>query len=164
MQGFLIAAGGPRLLLVDLTNQFFQLWFVLYVARSARPLVVNHPRRFGLAHPLARNLTHNLAAWLRTRFQVNLVSAEQIQFNEFLPRIPEISYVASVRLEPLGALSVLQLDLGLAPPIIDLLLGGRGTTSPWQLTYHRGIDCRERGGDRLPRADDCLAAGGVSNT
>jgi flagellar motor switch protein FliM len=74
----------------------------------------------------ARNLTHNLAAWLRTRFQVNLVSAEQIQFNEFLLRIPEISYVASVRLEPLGALSVLQLDLALAPPVIDLLLGGEG--------------------------------------
>src|SRR6202789_1057993 len=78
----------------------------------------------------ARNLTHNLAAWLRTRFQVNLVSAEQIQFNEFVMRIPEISYVASVRLEPLGALSVLQLDLGLAPPIIDLLLGGEGKDGP----------------------------------
>lgn len=74
----------------------------------------------------ARNLTHNLSAWLRTRFQVNLVSAEQILFNEFLLRIPEISYVASVRLEPLGALSVMQIDLGLAPPIIDLLLGGEG--------------------------------------
>src|SRR5579863_3397341 len=78
----------------------------------------------------ARNLTHNLAAWLRTRFQVNLVSAEQIPFNEFLLRIPEISYVASVRLEPLGALSVLQLDLALAPPIIDLLLGGDGREGP----------------------------------
>jgi flagellar motor switch protein FliM len=78
----------------------------------------------------ARNLTHNLAAWLRTRFQVNLVSAEQIQFNEFLLRIPEISYVSSVRLEPLGALSVLQLDLALAPPIIDLLLGGEGKDGP----------------------------------
>jgi flagellar motor switch protein FliM len=74
----------------------------------------------------ARNLTHNMAAWLRTRFQVNLVSAEQIPFNEFLLRIPEISYVASVRLEPLGAIAVLQLDLALAPPIIDLLLGGEG--------------------------------------
>src|ERR1700744_2700287 len=78
----------------------------------------------------ARNLTHNLAAWLRTKFQVNLVSAEQIPFNEFLLRIPEISYVASVRLEPLGALSVLQLDLALAPPIIDLLLGGEGRDGP----------------------------------
>jgi len=78
----------------------------------------------------ARNLTHNLGAWLRTRFQVNLVSAEQIQFNEFLLRIPEISYVASVRLEPLGAVAVLQLDLGLAPPVIDLLLGGDGKDGP----------------------------------
>jgi flagellar motor switch protein FliM len=78
----------------------------------------------------ARNLTHNLAAWLRTRFQVNLVSAEQIPFNEFLLRIPEISYVASVRMDPLGALAVLQLDLALAPPIIDLLLGGEGRDGP----------------------------------
>jgi flagellar motor switch protein FliM len=74
----------------------------------------------------ARNLTHNLAASLRSRFQVNLVSAEQIPFSEFLLRIPEINYVASVRLEPLGALSVLQLEMSLAPPVIDLLLGGEG--------------------------------------
>jgi flagellar motor switch protein FliM len=78
----------------------------------------------------ARNLTHNLAASLRSRFQVNLVSAEQIPFNEFLMRIPEINYVASVRLDPLGALSVLQLEMALAPPIIDLLLGGEGKEGP----------------------------------
>lgn len=78
----------------------------------------------------ARNLTHNLSAWLRTRLQVNLVSAEQITFNEFLLRIPEISYVSSVRLEPLGALSVLQLDLAIAPSMIDLLLGGEGQPAP----------------------------------
>lgn len=74
----------------------------------------------------ARNLTHNLGAWLRSVFQVNLVSAEQMPFNEFMLRIPEVAYVGSVRLEPLGALSVLQLDLSLAPPMIDLLLGGEG--------------------------------------
>ena len=74
----------------------------------------------------ARNLAHNLGVWLRSRFQVNLVSAEQMPFSEFLLRIPELSYVSSVRLEPLGALSVLQLDLALAPPMIDLLLGGEG--------------------------------------
>jgi flagellar motor switch protein FliM len=38
--------------------------------------------------------------------------------------------VASVRLEPLGAISVLQLDLALAPPVIDLLLGGEGKDGP----------------------------------
>jgi len=78
----------------------------------------------------ARNLTHNLTASLRTRFQVNLVSAEQIPFNEFLLRIPEISYVVSVRLDPLGALAVLQLEMSLAPPIVDLLLGGDGREGP----------------------------------
>ncbi len=94
---------------------------------SAGQISTEQMRAISLLNDLfARNLTHNLAAWLRTRFQVNLVSAEQIHFNEFLLRIPEISYVASVRLEPLGAVSVLQLDLALAPPIIDLLLGGDG--------------------------------------
>ncbi|MGA2250424.1 flagellar motor switch protein FliM [Terracidiphilus sp.] len=74
----------------------------------------------------ARNLTHNLAAWLRTRFHVSLVSAEQIPFNDFLLRIPEVNYMAAVRLEPLGSLSLIQMEMGLVPPIIDLLLGGEG--------------------------------------
>jgi flagellar motor switch protein FliM len=100
---------------------------VPYNFSSAGQISTDQLRAISMLNDLfARNLTHNLAAWLRTRFQVNLVSAEQIPFNEFLLRIPEISYVASVRLEPLGALSVLQLDLALAPPIVDLLLGGDG--------------------------------------
>ena len=104
---------------------------VPYNFSSAGQISTDQLRAISMLNDLfARNLTHNLAAWLRTRFQVNLVSAEQIQFNEFLLRIPEISYVASVRLEPLGALSVLQLDLALAPPIIDLLFGGEGRDGP----------------------------------
>ncbi len=104
---------------------------VPYNFSSAGQISTDQLRAISMLNDLfARNLTHNLAAWLRTRFQVNLVSAEQIQFNEFLLRIPEISYVASVRLEPLGALSVLQLDLALAPPMIDLLLGGEGKDGP----------------------------------
>jgi len=104
---------------------------VPYSFSSAGQISTEQLRAISMLNDLfARNLTHNLAAWLRTRFQVNLVSAEQIPFNEFLLRIPEISYVASVRLEPLGALSVMQLDLALAPPIIDLLLGGEGRDGP----------------------------------
>ena len=104
---------------------------VPYNFSSAGQISNDQMRAISLLNDLfARNLTHNLAAWLRTRLQVNLVSAEQIQFNDFVLRIPEVSYVASVRLEPLGALSVLQLDLALAPPIIDLLLGGEGKDGP----------------------------------
>src|SRR5579863_6089179 len=104
---------------------------VPYNFASAGQISTEQLRAISMLNDLfARNLTHNLAAWLRTRFQVNLVSAEQIQFNEFLLRIPEISYVASVRLEPLGAVSILQLDLALGPPVIDLLLGGDGRDGP----------------------------------
>ncbi|MFT4111562.1 flagellar motor switch protein FliM [Silvibacterium sp.] len=74
----------------------------------------------------ARNLTHYLSVWLRSPFQVTLVSAEQIPFNEFIARIPDLSYVCSVRLEPLRAISVLMMEMTPAPPIIDLLLGGQG--------------------------------------
>jgi len=74
----------------------------------------------------ARNLTHNLGAYLRCHFQVALASAEQLPYSEFIERIPEICYVASVRLEPLGAICGLELDLALALPMIDLLLGGEG--------------------------------------
>jgi|SRR5271165_2266012 len=102
-----------------------------YSFASAGQISTEQLRAISMLNDLfARNLTHNLAAWLRTRFQVNLVSAEQIPFNEFMLRIPEIGYVASVRLEPLGALSVLQLEMSLAPPVIDLLLGGDGKEGP----------------------------------
>ena len=83
----------------------------------------------------ARNLTHHLGAWFRSRVQVSLVSAEQIPFSEFLQRIPELAYVCSVRLDPLRAVSVLQMDLTTAPLMIDLLLGGDGKPSaPRELT------------------------------
>lgn len=104
---------------------------VPYRFSSAGQISTEQLRAISMLNDLfARNLTHNLSASLRARFQVNLVSAEQIPFNDFLLRIPEISYVASVRLEPLGALSILQLEMSLAPPIIDLLLGGEGKEGP----------------------------------
>jgi flagellar motor switch protein FliM len=102
-----------------------------YNFASAGQISTDQLRAISMLNDLfARNLTHNLSAWLRTRLQVNLVSAEQITFNDFLLRIPEISYVSSVRLEPLGAVSVLQLDLAIAPAVIDLLLGGEGQAAP----------------------------------
>uniref|UniRef100_E6PZF6 Flagellar motor switch protein FliM n=1 Tax=mine drainage metagenome TaxID=410659 RepID=E6PZF6_9ZZZZ len=102
-----------------------------YNFASAGQISTDQLRAISMLNDLfARNLTHNLSAWLRTRLQVNLVSAEQITFNEFLLRIPEIAYVSSVRLEPLGALSVLHLDLAVAPPMVDLLLGGEGQPGP----------------------------------
>jgi flagellar motor switch protein FliM len=74
----------------------------------------------------ARNLTHSLGAYLRVVFAVALVSAEHLTYHEFLERIPETTYLASCILEPMGVSGALQLDLKVAFPIVDLLLGGEG--------------------------------------
>lgn len=74
----------------------------------------------------ARNLTHSLGAYLRVVFAAALVSAEHLTFREFLQRIPETTYLASCRLDPMQAYAALQFDLKIAFPIIDLLLGGEG--------------------------------------
>ena len=75
----------------------------------------------------ARNLMHTVGAWLRTEFEVQLVSGEQMAYAEFVERVTERTYLTSMRLEPLGAPGLLELDLTLASPIVDLLLGGRGS-------------------------------------
>lgn len=76
----------------------------------------------------ARNLTNSLGAYLRVIFETNLVSVEQLTFREFLARIPDVAYCASFQLKPLNATAALEIDLPLAFPIIDLLLGGQGTS------------------------------------
>jgi flagellar motor switch protein FliM len=75
----------------------------------------------------ARSLTHSLGAYLRIVFNATLVSAENLSYREFLQRIPETTYLASCKLDPMGVSGALQLDLKVAFPIIDLLLGGQGT-------------------------------------
>jgi flagellar motor switch protein FliM len=74
----------------------------------------------------ARSLTHSLEAYLRVVFTATLVSAEHLTYREFLERIPETTYLASCKLEPMEVKGALQLDLKVAFPIIDLLLGGEG--------------------------------------
>jgi flagellar motor switch protein FliM len=74
----------------------------------------------------ARSLTQSLGAYLRVIFAATLVSAEHLTYREFLERIPETTYLAACKLEPMGVQGALQLDLKILFPIIDLLLGGEG--------------------------------------
>jgi flagellar motor switch protein FliM len=72
---------------------------------------------------------HAAGAWLRTEIEVMLVSGEQMVYTEFVERIPDETYVCSIRLEPWGAIGLMELELSLALSIVDLLLGGTGTTA-----------------------------------
>jgi flagellar motor switch protein FliM len=78
----------------------------------------------------ARNLTHALGAYLRVVFAATLVSAEHLSFREVLDSLPETTYLASCRVNPLQLPAALQLDLKVAFPMIDLLLGGEGKVLP----------------------------------
>ena len=83
----------------------------------------------------ARNLMHSMSGWLRTPFRAKLVAGEQLPFSEFLERLSTLAYLCSVRLEPLGAVGLIEIDLSLAAPIVDVLLGGTGQAArPRELT------------------------------
>jgi flagellar motor switch protein FliM len=75
----------------------------------------------------ARNLTTAIGGFLRVVFDCRLVSAEHLTYREFLQRVPEKTYLASCDLAPFGCVGVLQFDLGIASPVIDIMLGGEGT-------------------------------------
>jgi len=77
-----------------------------------------------------RGLARSLAAQLRVAAEINLVSTEQIAYGEFLQRVPEINYVVSAHLPALDVMAAIVLDLQIAFPIIDLLLGGPGYLMP----------------------------------
>ncbi len=95
--------------------------------RQAGQIGSEQMRAIGQLHEVfARNLTHSIGAYLRVVFDCSLVSAEHLTYREFLQRIPESTYLASCNLAPVDTTAVLQLDLAVAFPVIDLLLGGEG--------------------------------------
>jgi flagellar motor switch protein FliM len=80
-----------------------------------------------LHESFARRIGESLGAYLRVGFEMNLVSAEQFTFDEFLSRLSELNYFASLRVLPIDARGALQADLALVYPIVDLILGGSGS-------------------------------------
>jgi flagellar motor switch protein FliM len=100
-------------------------------ARQAGQIGREQMRAINTLHEgFARDLTHSLGAYLRIVFAAALVSAEHLTYGEFLQRIPEVTYLASVKLDPVGASALMQLDLAVAFPLIDVLLGGEGKGAP----------------------------------
>ena len=75
----------------------------------------------------APNLGNSLGACLRVAFQTSLASVEQLAYTDFIGRLPEQTYFATVLLAPLEEFASIQIDLPLIFPNIDPLLGHRST-------------------------------------
>jgi flagellar motor switch protein FliM len=101
--------------------------YEVYDFRQARQLDADQIRIVTNLHEsLARRLGNSLGAYLRVGFEMNLVSIEQITYNEFMGRIPEMTYFASLHIMPIDGRAAFQSDLSLVFPIVDLVLGGSG--------------------------------------
>ena len=106
----------------------------------------------------ARNLSTAIGGYLRIAFECSLASAEHLTYREFLQRLPEKAYVASIDLAPVDVVAVLQLDLPIAFPIIDVMLGGEGEGSEIARNITEIEDtCLKGSLDHLPRTASQLA-------
>jgi flagellar motor switch protein FliM len=79
-----------------------------------------------LHESFARNLTSAVGGYLRDKFEVALVAVEQLAYRDFLARFSDVTYYSTFRLPPGDASGILHIDLSLAFPMVDLLLGGLG--------------------------------------
>lgn len=117
------ARGGQSSAAPPPAHQVVQPWDI----RQAGQIGREQMRAINQLHEsFARNLTNSVGASLRVVFDCSLVSAEHLTYREFLQRFAESTYLASCHLAPVDAIAVLQLDLSVAFPLIDLLLGGEG--------------------------------------
>jgi flagellar motor switch protein FliM len=74
----------------------------------------------------ARALASSLSAYLRSYVTVNLVSFEQIPFQEFLEGLPSPTIIASLSLRPYEGPGVLEISPATFFPVLEMLLGGNG--------------------------------------
>jgi flagellar motor switch protein FliM len=77
-----------------------------------------------------RNLVSSLSAYLRAYLTVNLVSVEQLSYAEFLEGLPSPTCLVTLGLLPYDGNAVLELNPSLVFPILEMLLGGTGKSSP----------------------------------
>jgi flagellar motor switch protein FliM len=79
----------------------------------------------------ARSASNAIGAFLRTHFEISLVSVEQMPVRDFLEGYLDPGSVSVLSLHPGDAAVLLKLDSSLVFPMIDVLLGGFGTPMAW---------------------------------
>ena len=115
--------------------------FAVHAPGDAPTVAPFDPRRSGQLTPAqslaiealhkrcAATLSDSFSSQLRSGIEVALGSIEQVTGAELLDRVPDPSYLVFVRTS-YNATALLQLDLALAFPFLDVLLGGAGAESP----------------------------------
>ncbi len=87
-------------------------------------------RRLELLHEVfSRVLGNELSNALRTLVRVELMSIDQVSYDEYVRSAPNPTVVGTVLLRPFGAPVLVELATQLALNLVDRLLGGPGTSA-----------------------------------
>ena len=74
----------------------------------------------------ARHLASNLDAYLGTGLEVKLKSLDQLPMKEHIANIPHLSYILPFSLSTTPSTMIVECDIDIVFPIIELLMGGTG--------------------------------------
>ena len=97
-----------------------------YDFRRPDKLSKDHVRSLQMLHEnFASLFLSSLSAYLRAQAQVDLVSVEQVPYDEYLKSI-STSLLNVLNADALGGQALLELDFGILFSMLDRLLGGKG--------------------------------------
>ena len=108
-------------------------------AQHVRPFDFTRPSKFSkdqlrtlrmMHEAFCRTAQTQLSALLRAAVEVEVASADQMAYGEFVNSMPSPSLINIVTMEPLEGNAVLNVDLPIVFSIIDRLVGGPGTHRP----------------------------------
>jgi len=102
----------------------------VYDFRRPDRIAKDQLRAIHLLHEnFARSLASSLSGFLRAFVAVNLVSVEQLAFMEFAQILPSPTILMALGMKPYDGSALLELNPSLVFPVLEMLLGGTGTSN-----------------------------------
>jgi flagellar motor switch protein FliM len=102
----------------------------VYDFRRTDRIAKDQLRTIHLLHEnFARSMASSLSAYLRSYVVVNLISVEQLSFQEFTQTLPSPTSLVVLSMKPYDGSGVLEINPSLVFPILEMLLGGTGKNS-----------------------------------
>lgn len=102
----------------------------LYDFRRPSKFSKEHVRVFDMIHEnFARSVSTYLSGRVRTFVSINLASIDQITYEEFIRSLPAPAFIVVFSAPEFVGSAILEMNLELFYAILDLILGGPGTTN-----------------------------------
>lgn len=118
---------GGELLEETEENVFSQRQITLYDFKRPNRVSKEQLRAFrGIHDKMARSLSSQISAIMRSIVEIQLHSVDQMTYGEFLMSLPNPTSFNVFSMKPLEGNGVLEINPSIAFPMLDRLLGGKG--------------------------------------